>query len=76
MNDKDWDELQKLYASDFARMRQELQHFHQTGVPRCQKCHVDFVNAVDGITGKVSKYLWKPNCSCYGKNHILAVGGD
>ena len=75
MSDKSWDELRKLYSVDFARMRLELEHFRKTGVPRCQLCHKDFVNAVDGVTGKVSKYLWKCDCGCYGKtNRILSVG--
>lgn len=74
MSDKSWDELRKLYASDFARMRQELELFKSTGIPRCQKCLTYFVNAEDTITGKVSKNLWKPVCSCYGKNKLLCVG--
>lgn len=75
MSDKDWDDVRKLYASDFERMRKELEHFKLTKIPRCQLCHKDFVNAEDSITKKVSKYLWRPVCSCYGtRKLILAVG--
>jgi len=40
----------------------------------CQKCGKKFVNAVDTITGKVNKYLWKPNCNCLDKDLRLSKG--
>lgn len=51
----------------------EIQHFKKTGVPRCFYCHKPFVNGVDSITKKVSKYLWIPTCDCV-KNIRISIG--
>jgi len=39
--------------------------------PTCFECGKPMKNAVDGVTGKVSEYLW--HCSCY-PNRILSIG--
>lgn len=54
-------------------IKKELKHFKQTHIPRCLYCHKPFVNAVDSITKKVSKYLWKPKCECV-KNIQISIG--
>lgn len=75
MSDDNWDELRKLYSMDFARMRRELEHFQQSKIPRCMICKTNLVNAVDRVTGKVSKNLWSPNCLCYySRNLVLSIG--
>jgi uncharacterized C2H2 Zn-finger protein len=40
---------------------------------RCPICGKRFVRARDKITGKKSKYLYKPNCK-HLKNIIISVG--
>ena len=40
---------------------------NNTGTPHCVHCGKPFVNAYDSISKKVSEYLWKPNCKCFGK---------
>ena len=41
---------------------------------KCQHCGTPFVNAKDKITGKISKYLWEPNCNCMSKRFRVSVG--
>jgi hypothetical protein len=77
--DGDLEKLRRVYSDNpalgkFDKMMKEVEHFRKTHVPRCPYCHVDFVNAVDSVTGKVSKYLWKADCSCIKKNFVLSVG--
>jgi hypothetical protein len=56
-------------------IQSEIDHLKKTGTPRCYKCHKEYVNAVDSITGKVSKYLWKPACECIKKPvRLLSMG--
>ena len=40
----------------------------------CRHCGTHFVNAIDKITGKKSKYLWIPNCNCMSKQFRVSVG--
>jgi len=40
----------------------------------CPICGTPFVNAVDTITKKVSRYTYKPNCNCYEKDIRISVG--
>jgi hypothetical protein len=56
------------------KIQEEIYHLKRTGIPRCYKCHKDYVNAIDSITGKVSKYLWEPTCSCIKKPARLSMG--
>ncbi len=44
------------------RLDIEIEHLQKTGVPRCPICKKDMENAVDSITGKISKYSWKTTC--------------
>jgi len=37
---------------------------HMEYMTTCPKCGKRFVNDIDSITKKKSKYLWKPNCDC------------
>ena len=41
---------------------------------KCSKCGIPFVNAIDSISGEVSKYLFKPDCKCCKKDIRIAVG--
>ncbi len=41
--------------------------------PRCTTCGKEMENAVDSITKKISKYLWKTTCG-HSSNLILARG--
>ena len=52
---------------------EEMENLKKTGIPRCSKCKKNMVNAVDSITGKVSKYQWKYNCECR-KNKNIRLG--
>jgi len=54
-------------------VKEELEHFRKTGIPRCCYCQELFVNGVDSITKKVSKYLWVPTCECV-KNIQMCIG--
>ena len=54
-------------------IKSELEHYKETGVPRCFHCHKPFINAVDSITKKKSKYLWVPTCKCV-KNIQICIG--
>ena len=52
--------------------KEQLKEFLQLR-PICPACKKPMVNAVDNITGKVSKYLWKTTCE-HNKNLILSKG--
>jgi len=57
------------------QIRVELEHLEKTGVPRCPRCKVNFVNGYDSIAKEISKYLWIPNCKCKGmKSQMLSIG--
>ena len=44
-------------------------------IPRCMICKKNFVNDIDSITKKKSKYLWKPNCKCKGMDKLrVSIG--
>jgi anaerobic ribonucleoside-triphosphate reductase len=40
----------------------------------CPICGKDFVNAYDKLTGKISPYLWKPDCDCLDKSFRVSIG--
>lgn len=45
----------------------EIEHFKETGIPRCPICHKDFF--------KVEACIWKPVCDCFkNKDLRLSVG--
>jgi len=54
-------------------VKAEARHIRETGIPRCQICKVEMRNAIDGITGKVSKYLWETQCG-HNTNMRLSLG--
>ena len=60
-------------TSEFLKHLEEVEHLKKTGIPRCPICKVDMVNAVDKITGDISKYLWETNCE-HSKNLRLSMG--
>ena len=41
--------------------------------PVCPVCGKKMINAVDSITKKISKYLWKTNCG-HIKNFRISIG--
>ena len=56
-------------------IKEEVKHMQKTGIPRCMICKKDFINDIDSITGKVSKYLWKPDCRCKGMKDLrVSIG--
>ncbi len=57
------------------KIKANMKHFEETGIPRCMHCGKDMVNVKDSITGKISKYLWKHDCKCVSENIILCIGG-
>jgi hypothetical protein len=64
-------ELKGVVTDD---VRKELDHLHKTGIPRCLKCHKDYVHAVNSKTGELSEYLWKPVCDCIKKPVMISLG--
>ena len=40
----------------------------------CPRCGMPFIHAIDKKTEKLSKYLYKPDCKCYKKSIVIAVG--
>ena len=52
----------------------EINHYKETKVPRCQKCFKNFEPAIDSITKKKSEYSWKPTCNCSSKGIRLHIG--
>jgi len=65
--------LSKEDIKEMGRIGKELEHFQKTGIPRCQICHKNFVNGIDSITKKKSKYIWVSNCE-HAKNIQLMIG--
>jgi len=62
----------KKQKSKVTFTKEQMKKFLQP-IPICGVCGKPMVNAVDNITGKVSKYLWKTNCE-HTKNLILSKG--
>ena len=58
----------------FKDVAKEIKHFYKTKVPRCPHCHKDYINVVDSITKRISKYSWKPTCKCIKKPIRLSIG--
>ncbi len=46
------------------KIRDEIEHLKETGIPRCQHCKKNFVNGYDTITKQISKYYFVPVCDC------------
>jgi len=57
----------KAYMKEFKRVLKDGK------VPICPKCKKPMVNAIDSITKKISKYLWKCDCEDM-KDFRLSVG--
>ena len=55
------------------KLTKKVKQIQKDGVMRCATCGKPMINAVDSITGEVSKYLWKTTCK-HSKNAILMVG--
>lgn len=55
-------------------IRKEIEHFKKTDIPRCHICKKEFVNAYDSVSKEISKYLWKPDCNCIGKDVRISIG--
>lgn len=45
--------------------KKELEHFKRTRVPRCSKCHKNFI--------RINTYTWMPDCE-HNKELRLSVG--
>jgi len=60
-----------------AFMRNQHKNLQKQGVrvmpPVCPECGEPMVNAIDSITKKISKYLWKTTCG-HAKNLRLSIG--
>ena len=54
-------------------IKDEVKHLQKTKIPRCPICKKNYVNAIDSITKKKSKYLWKPNCE-HNPNARMSIG--
>jgi hypothetical protein len=55
------------------KIREELKHFEETGIPRCMSCHKDFIK-VKEQSGK-DHSTWKSNCDCKGSKHLgICIG--
>ncbi len=58
-------------------MKEQNRNLQKQGVrimpPVCSECGEKMVNAIDSITKKISKYLWKTTCG-HMKNLILSIG--
>ncbi len=59
---------------EIKEIKEEIKHFQETGIPRCMYCKKNFVNDIDSITKKKSKYLWKPICKCSKSKLRLSIG--
>jgi len=55
------------------KIKEDLEHFKKTGIPRCSICKKPMVNAYDKKLKKKSKYLWKTTCG-HNKNLRLSIG--
>lgn len=47
---------------------------HEHYMLTCHICGKKFVNAIAPKTGKINKYLWKPNCDCLSEDLRLSKG--
>jgi len=60
-----------------ATMREQNKNLQKQGVrvnpPVCTECGEPMINAIDSITKKLSKYLWKTNCG-HAKDLRLSIG--
>lgn len=63
-----------MTIKEYNKLMNEIKHLRETKIPRCILCKKDFINAIDSITKKESKYLWKPTCKCFKKSIHLSVG--
>ena len=54
-------------------IKKEIEHLKKTGIPRCSVCKKDFINYTDSISGKISKYSWKPDCE-HNKDFRIMLG--
>lgn len=54
-----------------AYIKEELDHFKLSRVPRCQVCRKDMVNARDTITKKISPYMWRTICGHSSKLRLM-----
>lgn len=71
---KEFKEIEDILGKDeYKKIKKEMDHFHKTGIPRCQTCGAPMVNAYDSILKKVSPYEWKTTCG-HAKNLILSIG--
>ena len=52
----------------------EIEHLRKSETPRCIYCKKNFVNTKDIRTGRISKYLWKPDCKCVKEGFTLCLG--
>lgn len=57
-----------MKQKEIDRMKKELgikyELIDKNGNPQCVNCGKAYKPAKDRISGKVSKYLWKPRCDC------------
>jgi len=79
-------EKQLVYCEECMQIETDLHEKYRKAVKRlrnksewnemlkCQKCGEPFINSIDSITKKPSKYLWKPNCKCLSKGFIVSKG--
>ncbi len=60
----------------FFKERRELRArlFMKDGVPFCPVCKEPYINAIDPITKKISKYEWEGTCEHFPKNLRLSIG--
>ena len=54
-------------------IKEELEHFKKTGIPRCSICKKPMVNAYDSKLKKINKHIWKTTCG-HNKGLRLCVG--
>ena len=55
---------------DYVTFAQEL----PTALLKCPVCNKPFINTIDEITGKMSIYLWVPDCKCMNKDFKVCMG--
>lgn len=61
------DELSKLVNPDqLAILKEELEHFKKTKIPRCTKCKKNYK--------QVEPYVWQPDCDHLSKKMRLSIG--
>ena len=58
-------------------MKEQNKNLQKQGVrimpPVCPECGIPMINAIDSITKKISKYLWKTNCN-HLKKFRISIG--